>query len=442
MQGLALDRRLAPDYPGITDANSLSDWDPPFPIDLGLVRPADEDYWRRFRATPKAFISARDGQRLWRTRHGQAHVAAPAIDRRPAPISTASARASARRDPARRRSVAARGSRRHRRSGAEHRRRPPARRTSPCTSRPSASFSWSPRCCSSRLFFRLSIEQRLRQIGVLRAAGYSLRAVRRLFLREGLLVAAVGGSLGIVLAIGWAALMMYGLRHVVGGCGRHDRTFSCTSRPARSRTGWLGGLAAGAAVDCDHDSRPQPHVAEALLTGAADVSRLRRVARRRRIAAGSLAAAAALTSSRSPPSCRRPPASSAPARSCSSAASPDFAGWLGRRRASDDGHRRARPSQRVMASRPQHGGGRSRRRGRVPHRVGGCVSQGRRRDRRRVGHRRFRAHRRIGGADRARSVDPRRPRGARLVARAGRRGSAAASISSPRGCDLATTRAV
>ncbi len=43
--GLAADRRLAPDYPGITGANSLADWDPPFPIDLSRVRPADERYW-------------------------------------------------------------------------------------------------------------------------------------------------------------------------------------------------------------------------------------------------------------------------------------------------------------------------------------------------------------------------------------------------------------
>jgi hypothetical protein len=71
MQGLALDRHLAPDYPGITTTNSVSDWDPPFPIDLGLVRPLDEDYWRRFRATPKAFVPLAVGQRLWRTRHGQ-----------------------------------------------------------------------------------------------------------------------------------------------------------------------------------------------------------------------------------------------------------------------------------------------------------------------------------------------------------------------------------
>src|SRR4029078_7503210 len=62
------------------------------------------------------------------------------------------------------------------------------------------------------LFFRLSIEQRLLQIGLLRAAGYSLRAVRWIFLREGLLVAGVGSSIGIACALGWAAVMMYGLR--------------------------------------------------------------------------------------------------------------------------------------------------------------------------------------------------------------------------------------
>ncbi len=58
----------------------------------------------------------------------------------------------------------------------------------------------------------MSIEQRLPQIGVLRATGFSLPAVRRLFLIEGALVTAAGAVLGIVLAIGWAALMMYGLR--------------------------------------------------------------------------------------------------------------------------------------------------------------------------------------------------------------------------------------
>ena len=67
---MAADRRLAPDYPGITQAESLADWDPPFPIDLAKVRPIDEAYWHEFRTTPKAFLSYDRGRDLWRSRYG------------------------------------------------------------------------------------------------------------------------------------------------------------------------------------------------------------------------------------------------------------------------------------------------------------------------------------------------------------------------------------
>src|SRR5262249_37296501 len=55
-EGAAADGFSARVYPGITHTNTLADWDPPFPIDLNRVRPKDEDYWRRYRTTPKAFI--------------------------------------------------------------------------------------------------------------------------------------------------------------------------------------------------------------------------------------------------------------------------------------------------------------------------------------------------------------------------------------------------
>jgi hypothetical protein len=70
MQGFTADRTLAPVYPGLTDSDSMADWDPPFPLDLRRVRPLDEDYWKQFRTTPKAFIRLDVGQRLWRSRYG------------------------------------------------------------------------------------------------------------------------------------------------------------------------------------------------------------------------------------------------------------------------------------------------------------------------------------------------------------------------------------
>ena len=69
--GAADDRDLAPDYPGITEATDVTDWDPPFDIDLDLIRPADEEYWDDHRTTPKAFIPLAVGQRLWGSRWGE-----------------------------------------------------------------------------------------------------------------------------------------------------------------------------------------------------------------------------------------------------------------------------------------------------------------------------------------------------------------------------------
>ncbi len=53
LTGAAADRDFAPSYPGITDSNSLHDWDPPFPLDLSLVRPSDEGSGRNIALPPK-----------------------------------------------------------------------------------------------------------------------------------------------------------------------------------------------------------------------------------------------------------------------------------------------------------------------------------------------------------------------------------------------------
>jgi len=62
------------------------------------------------------------------------------------------------------------------------------------------------------LFFKLGIEQRAREIGTLQAIGFSDRGIRKLFLVEGTLLASIGSLLGLIGAIAYAALLMYGLR--------------------------------------------------------------------------------------------------------------------------------------------------------------------------------------------------------------------------------------
>jgi hypothetical protein len=71
ISGLAADRDLVPEYPGITESEDMSAWDPPFPMDLGRVRKEDEDYWHQYRTTPKAFIPLSTAQQLWETRFGK-----------------------------------------------------------------------------------------------------------------------------------------------------------------------------------------------------------------------------------------------------------------------------------------------------------------------------------------------------------------------------------
>ena len=65
----AADPKLTPELPGVTDQESISDWDLPFEL-VEKIRPQDEDYWDEYRTTPKAFVSLATAKRLWPSRWG------------------------------------------------------------------------------------------------------------------------------------------------------------------------------------------------------------------------------------------------------------------------------------------------------------------------------------------------------------------------------------
>jgi putative ABC transport system permease protein len=207
--GAAADRTLAPEYPGITKADTLGDWDPPFPIDLKRVRPRDEDYWKQYRTTPKAFIPYEAGQRIWGSaRYGdRTSVRVYALPWQPL-------------DEAARQFA----------EGLMVSLKPSAggftvtdvRGQGLAASQGSTDFGEYFLYFSfflvvsalvlAALFFRLSVEQRAREVGLLRAVGYTTKRVRRLFTAEGLLLAIAGSVLGMAGAIAYGALMMAGLR--------------------------------------------------------------------------------------------------------------------------------------------------------------------------------------------------------------------------------------
>ena len=226
--GFAADRRLAPAYPGITEADSLSDWDPPFPVDLSRIRPVDEAYWKQYRTTPKAFIPFARGRDLWTTRYGAATSVRLSV-----PAGT---------DPA---SLAGRL-----RQGLQENLPPPTMGVTVSAARQDALsasggvtdfgeyftyfsfFIVVSALLLAVLFFRLGIEQRLRQVGVLRAAGFTIAHIRGLLLAEALLLATLGSAIGIAGAIAYGQLIVYGLRTWwVGAVGTTLLTFHFSWAP-------------------------------------------------------------------------------------------------------------------------------------------------------------------------------------------------------------------
>ncbi len=190
------DRALTPTVKGLTDEQTMADWDPPFPFDAKRIRPADEKYWDRYGPTPKAFVSLATGRRLWGSRFGR--TTSIRLAQQPRQLAE-------RLDPAAMGLVF----QPVRRQGLEA-----AARTTPfgvlflCFS----FFIIVAAAMLVALLFRLGVEQRAAQLGTLLAVGLARRQVGRLLLGEGLAVAAAGSLLGVPLGIGYAGLLLVGLR--------------------------------------------------------------------------------------------------------------------------------------------------------------------------------------------------------------------------------------
>ncbi|MBI4583107.1 MAG: FtsX-like permease family protein [Planctomycetes bacterium] len=211
LKGLAADRGLTPEFPGITDrtVKRMSDWKPPFSIDLARIRKVDEDYWEKHRATPKAFLSWADGERHFASRFGPATsiLIAPRPGESLEEAAAALARELIEEDglpeklgfawrPLRAQSLEAA-------SGSTD------------FAMLFASFSFFLIIAAAllvALLFNLGIDRRSRELGTLLAMGFSGRAVVwKIYLAEGLLAAGAAGLAGLVLSWGYAALLIHGL---------------------------------------------------------------------------------------------------------------------------------------------------------------------------------------------------------------------------------------
>ena len=208
IEGIIADRDLIPTFPGIHDTDDMSEWESPFPIDYSLIRGKDEVYWDEYGATPKAFIPLETGQQLWKNRFGNLTAIRLGI----APNANLQATRTlfeteflkkVQPEQVGFRFLALQSDGLQASTGATD--------FGMLFSSLSA-FIIIAVALLVGMLFRIGVEQRSREIGILQAIGYSLTKIRRQFLYEGVIIAGIGSLCGCLLAIGYAQLMIYGLQ--------------------------------------------------------------------------------------------------------------------------------------------------------------------------------------------------------------------------------------
>jgi len=239
LTGAAADRGLTPQVEGVTDVESYSDWREPFPLDHDAITARDDDYWKRHRATPKLFLRLADAQRLWRSRYGELtslRLAPPAGETLAAFSDRFAAGLLSRLTP----SATGLVVQPVKRQGVEA-----ANGTTDFTGLfiGFSLFLIASALLLAGLLFRLGVEQRVGELGLLAAVGLTPAQVRRLFALEGGCVAIAGALLGMPAAVGYAALMIYGLKtwwnRAIG-----TQFLVLEVRPASLAIGFVGAVAA------------------------------------------------------------------------------------------------------------------------------------------------------------------------------------------------------
>jgi len=231
------DRTLMPDFPGIENTESTADWDAGFPL-VYKIRSKDEDYWKKYRGTPKAFITLAAAQKMWANRFGNLTAI-----RFPVPEDQ---------DPERVRDsidMLLAGNFNPIELGFRFE---PVREQALKAANQAQDFGdlflgfsiflVVAALLLMALLFQFGLEQRATEIGTFLALGFTPKQVRRMLLKEGTILASLGGLLGTFAGLGYAKAMLWGLttiwRSAVG-----TSSLSFHASPATLSTGLSASIA-------------------------------------------------------------------------------------------------------------------------------------------------------------------------------------------------------
>jgi putative ABC transport system permease protein len=186
------DSTRMPWLPGLSDAGHCREWDAGVPIDLDAIRDKDEDYWTEWGGAPKAYVSLNKALEMWENRFGvytavrfpagtfnvESYQQAFAENIRPGDLGMVVE---------------------------------PIREAGLSAARQGTDFSGlflglsffilAAGIILTALLFRLNLETRSAEVGILSALGFKEKQVRSFFLLEGFAVALAGGFLGLALSV-------------------------------------------------------------------------------------------------------------------------------------------------------------------------------------------------------------------------------------------------
>jgi ABC-type antimicrobial peptide transport system permease subunit len=206
---LVTERDAMPEFPGLTDVDSCREWDIGMPMDPELLKDRkNEEYWRQFRATPKALFTLQAGQEMWGNRFGTlTGLRYPFSEEAGNQLAD---RLAQRLSPAKLGLVFL-----------------PVRAQALQAVDQAMDFGELfigmsfflivAALMLTGLLFVFTVEQRQAELGTLMAMGFRVRHIRALVLGEGAVVALVGSGFGALLGVGYTRFLIWGLGHMWQG---------------------------------------------------------------------------------------------------------------------------------------------------------------------------------------------------------------------------------
>ncbi|MFV0266372.1 MAG: FtsX-like permease family protein [Draconibacterium sp.] len=192
------DETRMPNLPGLSDAGHCREWEAGVPINLDAIRDKDEKYWDDYKGAPKAYISLNKALEMWSNRFGNytaVRYSAKVFDEAkykqvfaenitPADLGMSV-------EPIREKGVSA------------------AKNGTDFSGLfiGLSFFLLIAGIVLTSLLFRLNLENRSTQVGLLDALGFVQKQVRSFYLWEGFAVALLGGIVGTVISVFYTKLV-------------------------------------------------------------------------------------------------------------------------------------------------------------------------------------------------------------------------------------------